>query len=251
MKKHIPNILTCINLLAGFMGIVLLMNAPQEYSLAFFCLAISAICDFLDGFAARALKVHSIIGKDLDSLADLVSFGVLPAIVVFQILYYSIYESGIGANNPIITTILCGSIAGTIVVFSALRLAKFNNDTRQQYDFIGLPTPANAIFWIGVTAWLPSSSCCEGACCGSANYGLVATIIGLVVVFNYLLVSEIPILSMKMQNYTWKNNIAKYIFLIITVFLGIFLQEKALSPVIITLIIVSIGNKIIDFKKNK
>src|SRR6185312_11578311 len=135
VKKHLPNAITCANLFSGCIGIVLAFKG--EMIAASYAIFLSAIFDFFDGLASRVLKSFSGIGKDLDSLADMVSFGVLPAVIMYQILLQA-------RQIPQISDYL-NFIAFLIPVFSALRLAKFNVDTRQAENFIGLPTPANAI----------------------------------------------------------------------------------------------------------
>ena len=139
ITRHIPNALTCLNLFSGCIAGVMAFQAQYELALLF--IIISAAFDFFDGLAARVLNAHSIIGKDLDSLADDVSFGVAPALVIFSLfkeMHYPSYMDGLTNYLPY--------AAFLIAVFSALRLAKFNNDTRQTNSFIGLPVPANAIF---------------------------------------------------------------------------------------------------------
>jgi CDP-diacylglycerol--serine O-phosphatidyltransferase len=135
LKKHFPNAITCANLFSGCVGIVLAFKG--ELVAASYAIFLSAIFDFFDGLASRVLKSFSGIGKDLDSLADVVSFGVLPAVIMYQL-----FLQGHQIDN--VSTYL-NFIAFLIAVFSALRLAKFNTDTRQSENFIGLPTPANAI----------------------------------------------------------------------------------------------------------
>ena len=134
--RHLPNALTCGNLLCGCVGIIFTLQDGAAVS-AWFVWA-ACVFDFLDGFAARALKVNSPIGKELDSLADMVSFGALPAIVMFQMI------DTISSNNFFPYT------AFSLAIFSALRLAKFNVDDKQKDSFIGLPVPANALF---ITSW--------------------------------------------------------------------------------------------------
>src|SRR6201996_9032088 len=135
LKKHLPNAITCANLFSGCVGIVLAFKG--ELIAAAYAIFLSAIFDFFDGLASRVLKSFSGIGKDLDSLADMVSFGVLPAVIMYQIL--------LQAHQIDKISDYLNFIAFLIPVFSALRLAKFNVDTRQAENFIGLPTPANAI----------------------------------------------------------------------------------------------------------
>src|ERR1700712_2095160 len=135
VKKHLPNFIPCANLFSGCVGIVFAFQG--ELIVAAYAIFLSAIFDFFDGLASRVLKSYSGIGKDLDSLADMVSFGVLPAVIMYQ-LFLEAHQ----INN--VSTYL-NFIAFLIPVFSALRLAKFNVDTRQAEHFIGMPTPANAI----------------------------------------------------------------------------------------------------------
>lgn len=146
IKRNIPNSITCINLIAGCMAIIagskgtVQMWGLPAYQWAFIFIAIGAVADFLDGFAARALHAYSELGKELDSLCDLVTFGVAPAVIVFTLLDTQ------GADSWIAWGALLIPVAG------AVRLARFNLDTRQSTTFIGLPIPANAIFWIGYAA---------------------------------------------------------------------------------------------------
>lgn len=152
IKRNIPNTITCINLLAGCMAIVAATGGERNmwglpaYQWSFIFIAVGALADFLDGLAARALGAYSELGKELDSLCDLVTFGVAPAMTVFFLLQSC-------SSSPWIawTTLL-------IPVAGALRLARFNIDTRQATTFIGLPIPANAIFWIGYAALLASGN---------------------------------------------------------------------------------------------
>lgn len=142
IKKNIPNAITCCNLLCGCLAIIQATNGNLLW--AAYLVGMAAVFDFFDGFAARLLKVSSPIGKDLDSLADMVTFGVVPGIVMFKMIRLGLRLDKEGFDlieeNPWITYIVF-----MIPIFSALRLAKFNHDTRQTEAFIGLPTPANAI----------------------------------------------------------------------------------------------------------
>ena len=137
MKQHIPNFITCLNLVSGCIAIVFAFQHQLEITV--YLLALSALFDFFDGLAARALNAYSVIGKDLDSLADMVSFGFAPGAIMYIVL-----------NDLLIAQQLptyWAYAAFIIPVFSALRLAKFNNDTRQSTYFVGLPTPANTLFF--------------------------------------------------------------------------------------------------------
>lgn len=223
IKKHIPNAITCANLFSGCIGIVYAFNGALETA-AYFVL-LSGIFDFFDGFAARLLNVKSNIGKDLDSLADMVSFGFLPGVVMYQLLSQSDYAS------PYLPY-----LAFIITVFSALRLAKFNNDTRQTEDFIGLNTPMNTLFIV----CLPFIQ---------KDYPSVINstllLIGLTALLSWLLVSEIRIFSLKFSSTSWAQNKIKYIFLIISALLLPFLKFAAI-PFILVLYI---GLSILHFRR--
>ena len=140
IKSNLPNTVTCLNLFSGCIACVMAFQA--RYDLALLFIILSAIFDFFDGLLARLLHAHSAIGKDLDSLADDVSFGVAPSLIVFSLFKEMVYPAYILSLAPYIPY-----AAFLISVFSAIRLAKFNNDTRQTTSFIGLPVPANALFW--------------------------------------------------------------------------------------------------------
>lgn len=155
ITRHIPNTLTCLNLFSGCIACVMAFEARYEWALAF--IIFSAVFDFFDGMMARALDAHSIIGKDLDSLADDVSFGVAPSLIVFSLFKEMDYSGAMESLAGVFPY-----LAFLLSVFSALRLAKFNNDTRQTSSFVGLPVPANALFWAslvtGAHDWLVSGS---------------------------------------------------------------------------------------------
>ena len=215
IKKQIPNLLTCANLFSGCIGIVYAFNGDLKM-VAFFVI-ISGIFDFFDGFAARLLHVKSVIGKELDSLADVISFGFLPGVIMFQLLK-------INSPNDFLPY-----AAFIIPVFSALRLAKFNIDTRQTEDFIGLNTPMNTFFIISLPyllddiAWLSN----------------VYVLLGIILVVSYLLVSELKLFSMKINNLQWEPNKYKFIFLIISLVLLAFLKFAALPIILILYILFS------------
>ncbi|WP_017258322.1 CDP-diacylglycerol--serine O-phosphatidyltransferase [Pedobacter arcticus] len=212
IKKHIPNALTCANLLSGCIGSIYAFNGDLK-TVAFFVI-ISGIFDFFDGFAARLLNVKSEIGKELDSLADVVSFGFLPGMIIYKLLMLS------GLGWIAYTGFL-------ITIFSALRLAKFNVDTRQTEDFIGLNTPMNTFLIISLPYLLDTFSFI------SNPYFLIT----LTALLSYLLVSELRLFSMKMSGLQWQANKYKFIFLIVSLLLLAFLQFIAI-PLILVLYIV-------------
>lgn len=218
MIRHLPNFLTCCNLICGCFGIVFLLE-DRSVPAAYFVWA-AGVFDFFDGFAARWLKVSSPIGKELDSLADVVSFGVLPALVMYKL---------IAANSTMESLPYLGF---TIAAFSALRLAIFNVDTRQTDSFIGLNTPANTIFITSlpllpatITAWL------------FQDWVLVT----ITIVFSLLLVSPIEFFAFKFKNFNWKENQTRFTFLLISVLLLIALKATALPLIILLYIVLSLA----------
>jgi CDP-diacylglycerol--serine O-phosphatidyltransferase len=193
MKKHIPNTITCLNLISGCVATYFAFLS--DYRMALLFIVIGAVFDFFDGMSARLLHVSSPIGKELDSLADDITFGFAPSAIVFSFL--SSYH---------VHVLFVPFLAFVMAAFSALRLAKFNLDERQALGFIGLPTPANALFWgsliVSAGDWLQSSP--------YLYYGVVCGIF----ISSYLLVSEIPMFALKFKTWGWKGNEVKYIFLL-------------------------------------
>lgn len=189
MKKHIPNMLTCCNLLCGSMAVLMATEKAFIYAFAFIC--IGAFFDFFDGLTARALKVSGRLGLELDSLADDITFGLAPAMVLMSYL------------RPLIGW--WSLLALLMAAFSALRLAKFNIDERQTTSFIGLATPANALFW--------SSLCCMPYAITTPVF-MPWVMLCMSFVSCFLLVCEIPFFSLKFKTLTWTDNSVRYIFLI-------------------------------------
>lgn len=224
IKNNIPNTVTCLNLFSGCIACI--MAFEGRYEAAFLFIILSAVFDFFDGLLARALNAHSVIGKDLDSLADDVSFGVAPSIIIFSLFKEMHYPEALTSIAHYLPY-----TAFLISVFSALRLAKFNNDTRQTSSFVGLPVPANALFWaslvVGNHDWLLSK--CNPIC-----------LLILVCLFSWLLVSEIPMFSLKFKNLSWKGNKVSFIFLIICIPLLIFLKILGFAAIIVWYILLSV-----------
>lgn len=225
MRRHIPNTITCCNLLSGCVATMFAFEDMYPFAFAF--IIAGAVFDFFDGLSARALGVSSPIGKELDSLADVVTFGFAPAAMVFSWL-----GECADAHLDMLVAFVVPFVAFLLVAFSALRLAKFNVDERQTSSFIGLPTPANALFW--------------GALVIGAHDKMVALpygwllIIALVVIFSWLLVAEIPMFSLKFKNLSWKSNRTAYTFLLVSIVLLAVLGLTGLSAVIGWYIILSI-----------
>ena len=217
--KHIPNLLTCINLVFGCYACIVALNG--DYFGATIAILIAAGFDFADGFAARLLNAYSPIGKDLDSLADVVSFGVAPGMMLFDFLDRT--QKMVEWGHPFAGKVFLLA-AFVIPVFSALRLAIFNNDNRQTSSFIGLPVPAHALFWASLIYVLALSV--EGI----AISGFIAVklsgisplflllILTLVAIgSSLLLVSQIPMFSMKIKSPAWKGNEMRYTLIVAAV----------------------------------
>ena len=199
IKKHIPNTITCCNLISGCIAIAYAFSGKIEIS--FTWIIIGAVFDFFDGMSARLLKVSSPIGKELDSLADIVTFGVAPSTILFSKLGIMSYPSILESLRGILPF-----IAYIMAAFSALRLAKFNLDERQSLGFIGLPTPANALFWGSLLIGL-------GKRIDSSPLMCIFIIVG-IFISSWLMVSEIPMFALKFKEWGWKKNQIKYIFLL-------------------------------------
>lgn len=229
MKKHIPNFITSLNLLAGCVGIGFLYRS--DVTMAAWCIGVAAIFDFLDGMIARLLNVKSAVGKDLDSLADVVSFGVLPGFIMFTLLENCFIDNeGWVSNIPFVSFL--------IPVFSALRLAKFNHDHRQTENFIGLPTPANALFIGSIPLLLAYPS--ELIPLISNIFANPGFLIMLIFLLSFLLVSPIPLFSLKFKDLSWAKNSFQYILLFLSFVLILLLNYTALPFIIFLYILLSI-----------
>ena len=199
ITKHIPNTITSMNLLCGALGVIFTFQGALN--IAFFLMLAAAVCDFLDGFAARLFKAYSPMGKELDSLADLISFGLLPSLM----LHRRLVEGGMTGFVTYIPLIIC--------VFSALRLAKFNVDDRQSENFLGLPTPACAM-WCGSLIYAADHGVMSMANTLHDTYLIpIAS-----VVLALLLVSEIPMFSFKIKKASESNRIRLWFLAIVALF---------------------------------
>lgn len=225
MRRHIPNMITCCNLLSGCVAAVFAFEGV--YTIAFACIIMGAVFDFFDGLTARALKVSSPIGKELDSLADVITFGLAPATMA-----YSWLCECASAHLDMLVASTMPFAAFLLVAFSALRLAKFNVDDRQTSSFIGLPTPANALFWGGLVIGSHDVVVAQ-------PYGWVLVLV-LILLFSWLLVAEIPMFSLKFKNLSWKSNRIAYTFLLVSLVLLVVLGWGGLSAVIGWYIILSL-----------
>ena len=213
IKKHIPNTITCLNLISGC--IATYWAFLGDYELALLFIVIGAVFDFFDGMSARLLHVSSPIGKELDSLADCITFGFAPSAIVFSFL---------NSQLSIVNFQFMPYLAFIMAAFSALRLAKFNLDERQAMGFIGLPTPANALFWGSLIVGLGD----EIATLPYAPWIVIA----MVFITSWLLVSEIPMFALKFKTWGWKGNEVKYIFLLTCIPLLLLLGVSGLAAII-------------------
>ena len=195
IKAHIPNTITILNLVSGILAVIAAFHGGRPYwgltgyTWTFILIGVAALFDFCDGAAARLLHAYSKIGKELDSLSDLVSFGVAPSLLVFNVMCDA-------------TGRFTAYLALFIAAMGALRLARFNVDDRQTTSFIGLPIPASAIFWIGVAAWIQRH-----------GYPGDGPVLALVAVVSLLMVSPIPMFSLKFKNFDWRENFRRYVIL--------------------------------------
>lgn len=221
--RSLPNTLTCCNLLSGAIATKLAFDGATIMALTF--IIIGAVFDFFDGFSARLLHVSSPIGKELDSLADDITFGLAPASIAFMLLAdFPFCMDGVGVLLPY--------MAFLIAAFSGLRLAKFNLDTRQTTSFIGLPTPANALFWgafvIGFRDFLLSSP-----------YGLYI-VLALILMSSAMLVAEIPMFALKFKNFSIKDNALRYFFLVTSLALILIFHTIGIAAAIVWYILLSL-----------
>lgn len=235
MKKHLPNFITCLNLLCGCLAVVQAFNGNLVNCA--YLVFLGMVFDFLDGMLARLLKAYSAIGKELDSMADMVSFGLVPGVLVYKLLEQAHPE--IISEDPYFLTVI-KFFPFIITIFSALRLAKFNIDTRQTTSFIGVPTPAVALFFASFPLVIAQGTNTIGIRLISNPYVLV----GLTLVMSFLLVSEIPLFSLKFKNLRWKDNRIQFIFLMLILPLALFFFYSAIPMVFFLYVILSLLNNI-------
>lgn len=233
ISRNIPNTLTCGNLVSGGIATVFAISGNAKAALVW--IIIGAAFDFFDGMSARLLKVSSPIGKELDSLADDITFGVAPAAIVFSELSVMDYPASLETLRYYIPF-----FAFVMAAFSALRLAKFNLDTRQTTSFIGLPTPANALFWgsliVTRSEWIESSP-----------WNMLAVLV-MVCVSSWLMVCELPMFALKFKHWGWKGNEVRYSFVVISALLIVFLgMLQSFWIIILLYLIISV---VLDFRKN-
>ncbi len=231
IKKHIPNLLTLGNLLSGVIATIFAVKG--DFEAVAFLVILGIIFDFFDGFAARLLHVSGELGKQLDSLADMVTSGVVPGIVVYKMLEQTMVGDFSDTNYfPYIGLLL--------TLAACYRLANFNIDTRQTDSFIGVPTPAMALFVISLPLIILYS-----------EYQFVVELIqnkyfliGVTLLFSYLMNAELPLFALKFTSFGWKENGMKYVFLLTSIVLIFVLQFIAIPLIIILYVLVSITSNL-------
>jgi len=240
IKQHIPNFLTSLNVLCGIIAVFFAINGQIDFSI--WLIFAGAIFDFSDGFAARALKAYSDMGKELDSLADLISFGAAPAAIWSTIIKYQLTSSYTidFQTLPLAQQILI-LLPFTMVAFAALRLAKFNVDTRQTENFLGLTTTATGIFTAAFAykfietpewfSWLSST--------------LILIVIGF---FSAMLISEVPMFSLKFKNMKWEENKERFVILFLAIVLIALLGVGGIAAVILYYIVISTAKWMLGIK---
>jgi len=235
MKKHLPNAITLLNLMAGVLAIW--FTVQEEWQTAVWLLVAAAVFDFFDGFTAKALKVVSALGKQLDSLSDMVSFGLVPAFMLFYVYQkgFLLDDTSLVLNSPFIRNLICAGIL-MIPVASAVRLARFNLYDKGDGLFSGLATPANAIFWMGIYAEVMKN----GQLYDHPRFVWFLLIIQLL--FTALMVLPVPMFSFKFKSYAIKGNVSRYFFLALAVILLIAGGLQAFPVVILCYILLSFVN---------
>ncbi len=253
MIKQIPNLFTLINLFLGCIAIVFALqtetitiyvgedlsshyNIPEKLAVAAYFIFAAAVVDFLDGFVARLMNASSEMGKQLDSLSDVVSFGVAPSVILYQLLRISFIKE----ENGLDTSIAWLMPAFIVACAGAYRLARFNIDNSQSYGFKGVPIPAAGLFiasfplilhfgnsFVDVSVWLTN------------KWVLYAVIF----IISWLMVSTLPLMALKFKDYSVKNNIPKIILLVVAIIAAVILQWLAVPIVFIVYIIASLFNK--------
>ena len=233
LASYIPNFITLINLFMGCLSIVFAFQG--KLMMAASLIFVAGLFDFFDGFAARALKAYSEMGKSLDSLADQVSFGLAPSVILYQILILAVVRlnPAYTFENASLLEYAVTFSAFLIAAFSALRLAKFNIDERQTNSFIGVPTPANAFLIASFPFILANSEA------GKEILLNIYVLIPLIVFLSLLLTSEIPMLSLKIKNLKWEDNKALFVLSGVSFLLLIFLKTMAIPFIFCTYLIIS------------
>jgi CDP-diacylglycerol---serine O-phosphatidyltransferase len=233
MLRHLPNTITLINLFFGCIGIY--ACAVNDYQLVPYCMAAALLADFLDGYLARALKVKSDLGAQLDSLADNVTFGVLPGMMLLHLISMSQFGGGGSYTlNPL------AYLGFAYSLFACLRLAKFNLDTRQTEGFIGMPTPAGGIFVLGLYLYFFEQDFSAMPTLAFKFIYQPWSLLAIVAGLSWLMISEIPMFSLKGNLLQWKGNQIRMVFLVISALMLLGLGSIGLTAVISLYVLISV-----------
>lgn len=244
IKRHIPNTITSLNLLSGCISVVLAFEGYTLY--AVYMIFLAAFFDFLDGMTARLLGAYSVVGKELDSLADMVSFGVAPSVIIFHMMKISLFNSSSlpAIENLTFINSVFLLIPFFIAILSGVRLAKFNVDERQAENFIGLAVPANALFFVSL--YLVSNITTNDLLLSFLKNRFALSFITFS--FSLLLVAEFPMFSLKFKKLSFGGNKIRYIFIVLSAILLISLHTIAIPLIILLYILLSaINNWIFNF----
>ena len=239
IKKHIPNIITLLNLFCGCIALVFAFQ--QEFLLAFYFVCLGIFFDFFDGFFARLFNVSSPLGLQLDSLADMITSGVVPGIIMFQMLLKSFGEDKIISISSWDNSVMILPFLGFIITLGACyRLANFNIDTRQTDSFIGLPTPANALFILSLPLVLLNSNIAFITNALQNHWVLIA----ISIISAYIMNAEIPLFSLKVKDFTFKKNALQILFLASSVLLLLVFRYLGIPMVIVFYVLLSVANNL-------
>lgn len=235
MKRHLPNLITLLNLACGTTAIVLSLEG--QWRVAVYLVLAAALFDFLDGFAARMLKAYSETGKQLDSLADMVSFGVLPAVFIYS-LFKMLFK-----NQPMETGIFHDKLQWVVLisvlvvpVFAAIRLARFNTEKDRGEFFYGLPAPAHALFWTGIS-WQVMQS---GSLFGTPMNLFFMWAIMLIMAFHMIL--PVPMYTLKFEHFRLRGNLVRYFLLLMSLVILLLIGWGGLPFIILIYILLSLLN---------
>ena len=245
IKKHIPNIITLINLFCGCIALV--FASQKQFELAFIFVSLGIFFDFFDGFFARMFKVQSELGLQLDSLADMVTSGVVPGYVMFQLILNSFDSDKVIDVNSWDNSVMIMPFLGFIITLGAcFRLANFNIDTRQTDSFIGLPTPANALFILSLPLVIQYS----GIEFVVESLKCIKVLLVITLLSAYVMNAEIPLFSLKIKNFTFQKNALQIFFLAVSVILLLTFKYLGVPLIILFYVLLSVVNNVF-IKKEK
>lgn len=239
MRRHIPNLFTLLNLACGTAAIVLTLEGQWQW--AVYLVLVASLCDFLDGLAARMLNAYSETGKHLDSLADMVTFGVLPAVFIYTIFKNNSSDQSL---NGALHWIMLGSVV-IVPIFSAIRLARFNADESSSPFFMGLPTPAHALFWTGLLWQFMQDGMLFGTI---LNQFFLWTIMWIMA---FQMILPVPMYTLKFQHFRLRGNLIRYLILASALIILLLTGLSGLSLVVLTYILLSLLNLLLQTKVSR